>query len=139
MKRFVFRNSALIAALLTVGGLVSTCRSPSAPAREVQVTSAPHGHILTNTGVWTPDSRWIVYDIRSDPAGSVFDGNRIEKVNVETKQVEVLYESRNGACCGVSPNGGWIAYVRPVRGPSGQVHNQVFVARPAILPENAVQ
>jgi Tol biopolymer transport system component len=66
-----------------------------------QLTTAPHGHILTHTGVWSPCGRWIVYDVRSDPAGSVFDGTRIERVHVETGEVEVLYESRHGACCGV--------------------------------------
>lgn len=66
-----------------------------------QVTHAPHGHILTNTAVWSPDSQWIVYDIRSDLAGSIFDGTRIERVHVATGKVEVLYESQHGACCGV--------------------------------------
>lgn len=68
---------------------------------ERQLTTAAHGHILTNTGVWTRDGRWIVYDVRSDAAGSVFDGTRIERVEVATGRVEVLYESRHGACCGV--------------------------------------
>lgn len=65
------------------------------------ITTAPHGHILANAGVWSPDGEWIVYDVRSDPAGSVFDGTRIEKVHVRTGEVRVLYESRNGACCGI--------------------------------------
>ena len=73
----------------------------SSPAAPRQVTSAPYGHILTNTAVWSPDGEWIVYDVRSDPAGSVFDGSRIERVHVASGRVEVLYESRNGACCGV--------------------------------------
>lgn len=68
---------------------------------ERQVTTAAHGHILTNVGVWSPDSRWVVYDCRSDKEGSVFDGTRIERVHVETGRVEVLYESRHGAGCGV--------------------------------------
>ena len=66
-----------------------------------QLTFAPHGHVLTNVGVWSPDSRWIVYDTRSTADGGVFDGTRIERVDVETGRVEVLYESRLGACCGV--------------------------------------
>ena len=40
-----------------------------------------------------PDGRRIVYDVRSDPAGDVFDGDRIETVDVETGEVRVLYES----------------------------------------------
>jgi hypothetical protein len=69
------------------------------PATERQVTSAPHGHVLTNINVWSPDSRWIVYDVRS--LDSVFDGTRIEQVNVDTGEVQLLYESKNGAACGV--------------------------------------
>ena len=43
-----------------------------------QITTAPHGHVLTNSGVWSPDSRWIAYDVRSASDGSVFDGTFIE-------------------------------------------------------------
>ncbi len=64
-----------------------------------QITSAPHGHVLTNVGVWSPDSRWIAYDVRS--SDGIFDGTRIERVEVDTGRVEVLYESLNGAACGV--------------------------------------
>jgi hypothetical protein len=68
---------------------------------ERQVTAAAHGHMLTNAAVWSPDSRWIVYDTRSSPDGSVFDGTRIERVEVDSGRVEMLYESRHGGCCGV--------------------------------------
>jgi len=69
------------------------------PAAERQLTTAPHGHVLTNVNVWSPDSRWIVYDVR--PQDSAFSGTRIEQVNVATGAVQVLYESRAGAACGV--------------------------------------
>ena len=69
---------------------------------EQQITRARHGHILTNTGVWSPDGEWIVYDVRSDAAGDVFDGTRVEMVHVRTGEVRVLYESRNDAHCGVA-------------------------------------
>jgi hypothetical protein len=69
---------------------------------ETQLTSGRCGRVLTNVGVWSPDGRWIVYDTRSDPAGDVFDGTRIEMVNVHTREVRTLYESRDGACCGVA-------------------------------------
>jgi Protein of unknown function (DUF3748)/WD40-like Beta Propeller Repeat len=68
----------------------------------IQVTRGPGGRILTNTGVWSPDSQWIVYDTRSDAAGEKFDGCRIEMVNVRSGEVRVLYESREGAHCGVA-------------------------------------
>lgn len=69
---------------------------------EFQVTRGPGGRILTNTAVWSPDSQWIVYDTRSDAAGEKFDGGRIEMVNVRSGEVRVLYESHNGAHCGVA-------------------------------------
>ncbi|MDB5355445.1 MAG: biopolymer transporter Tol [Phycisphaerales bacterium] len=72
------------------------------PSLDRQITATPHGHLLTNTGVWSPDGQWIVYDVRSDPAGAVFDGTRIEKVNLRTGEIVVLYKSRNGAHCGVA-------------------------------------
>lgn len=57
--------------------------------------------MLTNAAVFSADSRWIVYDVRSVTDGSVFDGTRIERVEVETGRVERLHESQNAACCGV--------------------------------------
>jgi Protein of unknown function (DUF3748)/Dipeptidyl peptidase IV (DPP IV) N-terminal region len=69
---------------------------------ERQVTHGAHGHILTNAAVWSRDSRRIVYDVRSDPAGDVFDGDRIETVHVDSGQVRVLYQSTRGAKCGVA-------------------------------------
>jgi hypothetical protein len=75
--------------------------SMSSPA-ERQITHSRSGHILTNAGVWSPDGEWIVYDIRSDPAGEVFDGDRIEMAHVRTGEVRALYQSRRGAHCGVA-------------------------------------
>lgn len=69
---------------------------------ERQITHAPHGHILTNANVWSPDGRRIVYDVRSDPAGDKFDGMQIETVDVDTSKTCVVYESTRGAHCGVA-------------------------------------
>ncbi|MCZ2341757.1 MAG: DUF3748 domain-containing protein [Bacteroidales bacterium] len=71
-------------------------------AHTTQLTHGPGGHILTNCHVWSPDGRQIVYDTRSGPAGEQFNGTRIETVDTETSAVQVLYESRHGACCGVA-------------------------------------
>ncbi len=70
-----------------------------AHAQERQLTHAPHGHVLTNVAVWSPDSRWLVYDVRG--VDTVFDGDRIERVEVATGRVETLYVARDGAKCGV--------------------------------------
>ena len=68
---------------------------------ERQITRGPGGRLLTHTGVWSPDSEWIVFDTRSDEAGDLFDGESIEKVDVRTGEVRELYRARNGAHCGV--------------------------------------
>ena len=88
---------------------------------ETQLTDAPHGHILTNIGVWSPDSEWIVYDVRSDPAGNVFDGCRVERVHLKTGTVETLYTSASGACCGVvttSPTDDRVVFIHGPENPT---------------------
>jgi len=70
----------------------------AAASTERQVTSAAHGHVLTNINAWSPDGQWLVYDVRT---GDAFNGRYIEQVNVRTGAVQRLYESPNGAYCGV--------------------------------------
>jgi WD40 repeat protein len=70
--------------------------------RERQITRGAGGRIVTNIGAWSPDSRWIVYDTRSDAAGERFDGSTIELVNVESGEIKTVYRSANGAHCGVA-------------------------------------
>jgi hypothetical protein len=65
------------------------------------MTTDPVNRVLTNTDVWSPDGQWIYYDVRSDAAGSVFDGDRIERVHVRSGQIETVYRAGRGACCGV--------------------------------------
>lgn len=80
----------------------SAATSKPTPAMERQVTTGTRGRILTNVGAWSPDSRWLVYDTRSDAAGNTFDGQTIEMIQVDTGEVRELYRSRNHACCGVA-------------------------------------
>lgn len=67
--------------------------------REKQLTFDPRGHQLTNINVWTPDSQWLAYDVR--PNGASFTGLSIERVNVDTGVVEVVYRAQQGAHVGV--------------------------------------
>jgi hypothetical protein len=107
------------------------------PMHERQVTCAAHGHMLTNSGVWSSDSRWIVYDTRSSPDGSIFDGTRIERVEVDWGRIELLYESCNGACCGVvtaSPVDDRVVFILGPEHPTadwqyGPAHRQGVVVR----------
>lgn len=89
------RTFGLMATITATSTMASTAEKTPA-AR--QITTAPHGHVLTNVNVWSPDSRWIIYDVR---AGDAFDGTAIERVDVVTGKVERLYKSSNGATCGV--------------------------------------
>ncbi len=66
-----------------------------------QLTNHPYGHILTNAFCWSHCGNWIYYDVRSDPAGTIFDGTRIERVHTLSGEVECLYESSDGAHVGV--------------------------------------
>ena len=64
-----------------------------------QITFAPRNHLLTNTNTWTPDSQWLVFDVR--PSGASFTGETIERVNIHTGEVEVIYRASQGARVGV--------------------------------------
>jgi len=89
--------------------------------RERQITRGPGGRILSNTGVWSPDGQWIVYDTRPDSEGAVFGGQTIEMVNVVTGQVKELYRATNGAHCGVvtfHPHKGEVVFILGPEQPS---------------------
>lgn len=64
-----------------------------------QLTFAPRHHQLTNINSWTPDSQWLAFDVR--PSGASFSGETIERVNVFTGAVEVIYRASQGAYVGV--------------------------------------
>ena len=100
----------------------------TAIATQRQITGAAHGHVLTNVNVWSPDGKWIVYDVRSDPAGSSFDGRRIEIVHTQTGEVRLIHESKRGANCGVatfSPIENKIAFIH---GPEQPTHDWSYSA-----------
>lgn len=67
--------------------------------QERQLTFAPRNHQLTNINVWTPCGQWLAYDVR--PSGASFTGLTIERLNVVTGQVEVIYRAQHGAHVGV--------------------------------------
>ncbi|RYX84485.1 DUF3748 domain-containing protein [bacterium] len=110
---------------------------------EIQLTREARGHILTNANVWSPDSQWIVYDVRSDTEGVNFDSDSIEMVNVSSGEVRRLYTARNGAKCGVvtfNPRRFRVAFILGPENPTkdwsyGPSHRQgvmVDVARPEL-------
>lgn len=64
-----------------------------------QITFAFCNYLLTNTNTWTPDSQWLVFDVRF--FGALFTGETIERVNIYTGEVEVIYCALQGAHVGV--------------------------------------
>lgn len=83
-------------------------------AAERQITNDPTGHILSNAAVWSDDSEVLVFDERPDPAGEVFEGQRIWTVNLRTNEIRTLFQARNAARCGIAtwrPKHSEIAFV----------------------------
>ncbi|MEX9624881.1 biopolymer transporter Tol, partial [Proteus mirabilis] len=62
--------------------------------QEQQITFDSRHHQLTNINVWTPDSQWLVYDVR--PNGGSFTGLTIEKIHAKTKQQQIIYTATQG-------------------------------------------
>lgn len=60
----------------------------------VQLTFGNYGHTLHHCQVISPDNHWLVYDTRNSDT-EIGITTRIERVNVETFEVEVLYEVKN--------------------------------------------
>jgi len=107
------------------------------PGHLRQLTQGPGGRILTNHGVWSPDSQWIVFDTRPDAAGEQFLGSTIQVVHTHTSEIRELYQSSNGAHCGVAtwhPSRSEVVFILGPEHPTpdwsyGPTHRQgVFVA-----------
>ncbi len=67
--------------------------------QDKQLTFEPRHHQLTNSQIWTPDSQYVVFDVR--PPEATFNSQTVERINIETGRSEVLYRASQGACVGV--------------------------------------
>jgi hypothetical protein len=90
------------ACILAIAMSISPAGAANSSGVERQITHEASGHVLTNCNIWSPDGHWIVYDVRSDAEGAVFDGDRIAMVNADSGQTRTLYHSKDGAHCGVA-------------------------------------
>lgn len=61
---------------------------------ERQLTTAPQGHTLHNTQVFSKDGQWVVYDTRNDD-GQIISTGSIELANVHTGEIRVLYRTQH--------------------------------------------
>src|ERR1041385_663842 len=109
MKRFSLQILLPVTLFMSESGCLTNHRSgaESEPMlrndfrSEQQVTHGLKGRVLTNTGAWSPDGEWLVYDTRFDAPGDGFNGLTIEAVNIYSGEVREIYRAKNGAHCGV--------------------------------------
>lgn len=104
-----------------------------------QLTYAPRNHQLTNIHAWTPDSQWLVFDVR--PSGASFTGKTIERVNMHG-DVEVLYSAPDGAHVGVvtvSPRAEKYAFIHGPENPDASWHYDFHHRRGVVLEDGRAQ
>ncbi|MHC4474043.1 MAG: DUF3748 domain-containing protein [Planctomycetota bacterium] len=90
----------LLAALAGGGlGCGSGLTYGSRTMKEIQLTFEPRNHDLDNNDDFSPDDKWLVYDTRppipAQPVSEIGANSNIEKVNVETREVVIVYETEN--------------------------------------------
>ena len=86
---------------------MSSCQTDST-LEEKQITQdLTYHHDLDNNDNFSPDGKWLVYDTRTDSGGIAASG-KIERVNIETGQKEILFEIKNNQVWG--PGAGAVSY-----------------------------
>lgn len=94
IKVFKQRVGGIVTGMLGFMGIACLDKGLNMEFTETQLTTAPHGHTLHNTQVFSRDGQWIVYDARNDDT-QIGNTGSIEMVHVETGEVRVLYETEN--------------------------------------------
>ena len=94
---------------------MQSCQTDTA---EKQIThDLSYHHDLDNNDNFSPDGEWLVYDTRTDEGG-IAESARIERVNIETGEKQVLFDIRNNGVWG--PGAGAVSY-------SPKEHAVVFI------------
>lgn len=79
----------MLAAMVAVATLLGAADSTMTPAQ--QLTFGPQNHDLDNGDNFSPDGRFLVYDIRETVGPGIDNGQGIEKVEIATGKTTVLY------------------------------------------------
>ena len=99
MKEKMLMMLLISAIAVFVCGCLSTETKPGQKITEVQLTFDPRNHYLDNNDNFSPDEQWLVYDTRKGvpgpPVREIGANSNIEKVNVKTGEIVVLYETEN--------------------------------------------
>jgi hypothetical protein len=81
----------------------SSSQSRNDYPKEIQLTTSKEcNKIVSNAYAFDSNSEHICFDIRSHLGGHVFDGDRIQVVNIQTKEVKTVLQTVNEAKCGVA-------------------------------------
>ena len=81
----------------------SSSKSRNYYPKEIQLTTSKEcNKIVSNAYAFDSNSEHICFDIRSHLGGHVFDGDRIQVVNIQTKEVKTVLQTVNEAKCGVA-------------------------------------
>ena len=88
VKNNLFYDTLFCAALFFCAACNSQHQS------HTMITSGKYGHTLNASQVFSPDGKWVVYDTRNDDTHISRTG-AIEKVNLETGEVVILYTTEN--------------------------------------------
>jgi len=95
MRQKILRILVVSVIMATVCG----CSPLSTRRSEIQLTFEPRNHYLDNNDNFSPDDQWLVYDTRKGvpgpPVREIGANSNIEKVNVKTGEIVVLYETEN--------------------------------------------
>jgi WD40 repeat protein len=84
-----------------------SCQTDSI-SEEKQIThDLTYNHDLDNNDNFSPDGKWLVYDTRTEEGGIAASG-RIERVNIETGEKQVLFDIKNNQIWG--PGAGAVSY-----------------------------
>lgn len=87
---------------------LSSMQSCQTDTAEKQIThDLTYHHDLDNNDNFSPDGRWLVYDTRTDDGG-IAESARIERVNIETGEKQVLFDIPDNQVWG--PGAGAVSY-----------------------------
>lgn len=83
-----------LACYKNTGSIEKTMEDRFDNLQETQLTTDPKGHFLHQFQYFSPNNEWIAYDTRNDDT-KIGSTCCIEMVNVKTKEIIILYRTKN--------------------------------------------
>jgi hypothetical protein len=101
-----FVLSQIIPTLFTFA-IMNACNTQTHYQEEQITDDLSYHHDLDNNDNFSPDGQWLVYDTRTDEGG-IAASAKIERVNIRTKEKQVLFQIPNNGDWG--PGAGAVSY-----------------------------